>query len=116
MHDDICTVRCIHQDAVEEAREQLIDDQTSQAVAGIFKIFGDPNRVRILSALNGRELCVCDLSVLLGMSQSAISHQLRLLRGANLVTFRKEGKVAYYALADDHVTDLLRAGAAHARE
>jgi DNA-binding transcriptional ArsR family regulator len=116
MRDDICTVRCIHLDAVEEAREHLIDDQTSLAVAGIFKIFGDPTRVRILSALNGRELCVCDLSVLLGMTQSAVSHQLRLLRGAKLVTFRRAGKVAYYALADDHVTDLLRAGAAHARE
>jgi DNA-binding transcriptional ArsR family regulator len=116
MYEDICRVRCIHQDAVEEAREHLIDDQTSQAVAGIFKIFGDPTRVRILSALDGRELCVCDLSILLGMTQSAVSHQLRLLRGAKQVTVRKAGKVAYYALADDHVTDLLRAGAAHARE
>ncbi|WP_298668322.1 metalloregulator ArsR/SmtB family transcription factor [uncultured Methanofollis sp.] len=116
MHDDICTVRCIHQDAVEEAREHLADDQTCQAVAAIFKIFGDPTRVKILLALSDRELCVCDLSALLGMNQSAVSHQLRLLRGANLVTFRKEGKVAYYALADDHVTALLRAGAAHARE
>lgn len=116
MRDEVCTVRYIHQDAVEDARTHLLDDQTSQTLAGIFRIFGDTTRVRILSALSHRELCVCDLSALLEMNQSAISHQLRLLRGANLVTFRREGKVVYYALADEHVTALLRVGVEHARE
>ncbi|QSZ66172.1 ArsR family transcriptional regulator [Methanofollis aquaemaris] len=113
---DTCVVRCIHQDAVEEARDHLIDDRTCRTVTEIFRLLGDDTRLRILLALNCRELCVCDLSVLLNLSQSAVSHQLRLLRGADLVKFRREGKVVYYSLADDHVIDLLSVGIEHARE
>ena len=113
---DNCEIPCIHIDAVLDVRSRMPDGAIIGKVAEIFKILGDPTRVRILSALGMRELCVCDISALLGMNQSAVSHQLRLLRGAGLVRFRKEGKVVWYSLADSHVMELIGAGMEHARE
>ncbi len=112
----VCEVEYVNREAVEEARAGMLEQELIFKVADIFKILGDPTRVRILHALSLRELCVCDLSALLGMSQSAVSHQLRLLRSARLVRYRREGKVVYYALADEHIVKLIEMGVEHARE
>jgi ArsR family transcriptional regulator len=110
---DRCEVKGIHEDKVRRAHEQLLDGLTSTRVSELFKALSDPTRVRIISALSAGELCVCDLSAVLGMSQSAISHQLRLLRQLRLVKRRKEGRMAFYALDDEHVSSLFRGGMDH---
>lgn len=114
--EDICKVRIIHEDSIEHVKNEMIDEKTVMELSEIFKIFGDPTRIRIISLLTIEELCVCDLSEILGMSQSAVSHQLRTLRGKNLVKFRKEGKQAYYSLADKHVLEILNIGVNHVHE
>ena len=88
-------------------------DETLYRLADLYKVFGDPTRIRILYALSGGELCVCDIAEALGMGQSAISHQLRVLRNARLVKFRKVGKEAFYSLDDDHVVTLMQQGLDH---
>jgi ArsR family transcriptional regulator len=108
-----CEETIIHQDEVVAARSTLIDRQTAMHLAQIFSALSDPTRLRIISALSEHELCVCDLSVVLGMSQSAVSHQLRLLRNLNLVKYRKEGRIVYYALDDEHIRELYDRGLAH---
>ena len=85
-------------------------------LAAVFKVLGDPTRTKIISALLKEELCVCDLTALIGTSQSAISHSLRILRNMNLVKYRKEGKMAYYSLDDDHISAILTAGLKHVEE
>jgi DNA-binding transcriptional ArsR family regulator len=114
--DDVCEIEHVNEKAVQEVKSNMFDDQTILKIANISKILGDATRVKILFALSQKELCVCDLASLLGMSQSAISHQLRLLRNTNLVKFRREGKVVYYSLSDEHVIKLIEIGAAHAQE
>ncbi|MDA2916315.1 metalloregulator ArsR/SmtB family transcription factor [Nitrospinae bacterium AH_259_B05_G02_I21] len=91
----------------------MIDEATTLGLAEIFRALGDPTRVRILHALAASELCVCDLAAILGMSQSAVSHQLRLLRSLRLVRHRREGRMVYYALDDDHIEKLLAQGLDH---
>lgn len=85
-------------------------------LADLFKTFGDPTRIRILYALSIQELCVCDIADSLGMTQSAISHQLRVLKQMQLVKFRRDGKTVYYSLADSHVSTILAQGLDHVRE
>ena len=92
------------------------DDGLTRRAADIFSALSDPTRLRILRALDVGELCVCDLAAVAGVSQSAVSHQLRILRDRDLVSFRREGKRAVYRLADEHVRTLLGQGFAHARE
>ena len=113
---EICDVFCINKEAVDDVRAQMLDGHLVADTADIFKVLGDPTRVRLLYALAQRELCVCDLSAVLGMTQSAISHQLRVLRSARLVSYRKVGKIVYYALADAHVVQFIGVGVDHARE
>jgi ArsR family transcriptional regulator len=113
---DTCSCSLVHEEAVGMARAAAPSAETVEALGGLFKVFGDPSRVRILSALAAAELCVCDLGLVLGMSQSAISHQLALLRAARLVRNRREGKVIYYSLDDDHVRRLLALGLEHVAE
>jgi DNA-binding transcriptional ArsR family regulator len=113
---DRCDVTCIHEDAVKEVLEQMIQDDTAALLARLFKALGDPTRVKILFALMKRELCVCDLAAVIGLSESAVSHQLRLLRSQNLVKFRREGKVVFYSLADSHVEKLFEQGLEHVTE
>jgi DNA-binding transcriptional ArsR family regulator len=113
---DICDVFCINKDAVNTVRSQMLSSRLVTDTAEIFKVLGDPTRMRLLYALAQRELCVYDLSAVLGMTQSAISHQLRVLRSARLVRYRKVGRVVYYALADAHVTQFIDVGVDHARE
>jgi ArsR family transcriptional regulator len=98
---------------LERLKGQMIQMDTAARLSEIFKVLGDANRLRIVSLLLEEEVCVHTLEQLLGMSQSAVSHQLRVLRQMNLVRFRKEGRHVYYALDDDHVRELLRQGLLH---
>lgn len=111
-----CEENLVHQDAVERVRGLLPRDETLYDLAELFKIFGDSTRVKILYALLESELCVCDIAKLMEVSQSAVSHQLRVLKGSKLVKFRREGKVVYYSLADEHVTRILSQGMEHILE
>jgi DNA-binding transcriptional ArsR family regulator len=113
---DTCDVFCINKEAVDNVRSHMLNRQLVADTAEIFKVLGDPTRMRLLYALAQRELCVCDLSAVLGMTQSAISHQLRVLRSARLVRYRKAGKIVYYTLADAHVLQFIDVGVNHARE
>jgi len=112
---DRCEVHSINEDMVRQAQAQLLDGLTATRLAEFFNALGDPTRVRIISALSAGELCVCDLAATLGMSQSAISHQLRLLRQLRLVKRRKAGQMAYYTLDDEHVSTLFHEGMDHVR-
>ncbi len=107
---------CLHPAAVMRARRDLGDAPPADAVAGIFGILGDPTRIRVLTALSGGEMCVTDLAAATGVNRTTISHQLRVLRAHRLVRRRRDGKVMYYALDDDHVTALLAMATAHAIE
>jgi ArsR family transcriptional regulator len=101
-----CEVEAIHLNLVEISRHNLVDLDDAANIARVFQALSDPTRVRLVSAMITTELCVCDLSMLLGMTQSAISHQLRILRDMRLVRSRKEGRIVFYALDDDHIREL----------
>lgn len=107
-HGDACEVACVHPEAVAQAQAAMPSTGALIRASTLLKAVADPTRLRLLSALASGELCVCDLSVLAGTSESAVSHQLRLLRDLSLVTNRKEGRVVYYRLDDAHVTHLIR--------
>lgn len=111
-----CDENYIHEDQVRLVQEHLIDGLTATYLAQTFQALADPSRVRIISALSASELCVCDLAALLGMTQSAVSHQLKSLRDLRLVKSRKEGRVVYYTLQDEHIRDLFERGFAHLQE
>jgi ArsR family transcriptional regulator len=113
---EICEVHYVDEDRVEKVRASMVGDEVGQALSEIFKVLGDPTRVKILHALAREELCVCDIAALLGMSLPAISHHLRVLRNLRLVRHRKAGRIVYYSLDDDHVKKLLEVGIEHARE
>ena len=106
----------IHADVVREVAQGLSDKDEYIALASLFKLFGDGTRAEILHALELHEMCVSDLAALLGVTKSAVSHQLKALGLANLVKFRREGQVVYYMLADDHVKSILELGFEHLRE
>jgi ArsR family transcriptional regulator len=112
---DVCGETVIHPEALERARNALARAPVED-LAETFKVLGDPTRVRILLALASAELCVCDVAELLGVTVSAVSHQLRLLRVHRLVKARRDGKMMYYSLDDDHVRSLFDEGARHVRE
>lgn len=111
MSSDVCQVKCqvnvIHQEQVRQARHSMPEEILVTEASELFNMLGDNSRLRILLALHTTELCVCDLAAIIENSSSAVSHQLRLLRATGLVRFRKEGKIAYYSLADSHVRVLL---------
>ena len=111
----ICDCDMIHEEIVEATRSRMQEDVEYLALASLFKMFGDGTRVKILHALEVHEMCVCDLAALLGMTKSAISHQLKALRLSNLVKSRRDGQVIYYSLADDHVKYILDIGFDHIR-
>lgn len=113
---DKCDCTIIHEDIVNRVREELPKEELLYDLAEFYKVFGDSTRIRILSALERSEMCVCDIANLLFMTQSAISHQLRVLKNARLVKNRKEGKVVYYSLDDDHVKEILESGLTHILE
>ena len=111
-----CGVSVIHEDKVREISESIPADETLYDLAEFFKVFGDSTRIKIIYALFKSEMCVCDLAALLNVSQSAISHQLRTLKGARLVRFRREGKVVYYSLDDEHIKHIFDEGLRHITE
>lgn len=111
---DRCGIACIHEEAVAEVRRMMIGEEEAKSLAEIFKTLADPTRVKLLFALLTRELCVCDLAAVIGASESAVSHQLRILRTHKLVKNRREGKILYYSLDDDHVSTLFQQGLDHA--
>jgi ArsR family transcriptional regulator len=110
---DSCECRIIHVDAVRRARLSMPAETDMDTMAELFKSFGDKTRLSILFALSKEGLCVCDIAALVNMSQSAVSHQLRVLRGARLVKYEKKGKSVYYSLDDDHVKRIFEIGLAH---
>jgi len=115
-HAERCDELYVHADVLAQVKLELPDEEDLYDLAELFKVFGDTTRIRILYALFESELCVCDIAELLGMSQSAISHQLRVLKQARLVRARREGKTVYYFLADDHVRTIIGQGMEHIEE
>lgn len=111
-----CDCDVIHQDVVNTVAAGMPSDDDVMSLAELFSVFADSTRVRILWAIDRAEMCVCDIAVLLNMTKSAISHQLRVLRENKLVKTRRDGKVIYYSLADDHVKEIFETAVAHLKE
>lgn len=114
-HDVIeyCRSTVVHEDLVNKVKQEMPADEHLFDLAELFKVLGDTTRVKILFALFTAEMCVCDLTELIGLTQSAISHQLRVLKQARLVKYRKDGKMVYYSLDDEHVKQIFDQGLAH---
>ena len=110
---EACSIEAIHEDVIQKVKSKMPSDDNLLKLSDLYKAMGDLTRIRIISALVQSEMCVCDLAALLEMTQSAISHQLRVLRQAHLVNFRKEGKVVYYSLDDDYIKMLYDQGLVH---
>lgn len=111
-----CDCKVIHEDIVELVKNRMPPEVDLYDLAELFKVFGDTTRIRILCALSESEMCVCDIAVLLNMTQSAISHQLRVLKQARLIKYRKAGKVVFYSLDDAHVRQIFEQGLNHVNE
>lgn len=115
-HSEVCECEHVHSDVVAHVREVMEDTEVLYALSDFLKVMSDSTRMRIMAALESDELCVCDLSEILGMTKSAISHQLKVLKDAKLVKFRRDGKNVYYTLKDDHVKTILEMGIQHIKE
>ena len=113
---ECCEFMHAHDEIVERVRKEMPGEDTLYDLTELFRIFGDSTRIRILYVLFEAEMCVCDIAALLGMTQSAISHQLRALKNARLVTSRREGKTVFYYLSDDHVKTIIDQGLEHILE
>lgn len=114
--EDACLCRIIHTERVEKARRAALETREHERLTNIFKAMGDPTRLRILLALSEEEMCVCDLAAFLDISESAVSHQLRMLRQLYLVVNRRQGPVLYYRLSDEHISRLIAIGLEHLRD
>lgn len=110
---ELCTTCEVHSECVNCVKASMLEKDTFIKISDLFKVLGDYTRIKIIYALFKKELCVCDISEVLGMSQSSISHQLRVLKAYRLVKFRREGKVVYYSLDDEHIKQLFNAGLEH---
>ncbi|HEX3031065.1 MAG TPA: metalloregulator ArsR/SmtB family transcription factor [Bacillota bacterium] len=115
LENDTCEAYCINEKAVQQVRDQLLPQETVLRLAETFKVMGEQSRVGIIQALSLHELCVCDLAMVLGMTSSAVSHQLRTLRNLKLVKFRREGKTVFYSLDDEHIINLFQEALKHVR-
>lgn len=116
-HDiERCDFLCVHENVIKNLAAKLPEEETLYDLAELFKVFGDSTRIRILYVLSESELCVCDLAQILGVSQNAVSHQLRVLKNNKLVRYRREGKMIFYSLADDHVKSIINQGMEHVTE
>lgn len=113
---DQCQEKVLHQTQVEQAIKNIPDSVTLQSICDIFKALSEPNRLKIVTALATCELCVCDLAAVSGSSESAVSHQLRILRNLKIVRYRREGKIVFYRLDDDHVKSLISQSIQHVQE
>lgn len=116
LNQEQCNCRCIHQERVDAAREHALAPRQNERLAALFKAMGDPNRLRILWALDGEEMCVCDLAQFIGVTESAVSHQLRRLRELELVANRRVGPILYYRLNDAHVRAVIHLALDHLQE
>lgn len=116
MSDEFCSCDIVHENVIEMVRAKMPQEEKLYDLAELFKVFGDTTRVKIISALFEAEMCVCDIAELLHMTQSAISRQLRVLRQARLVKHRKEGKVVFYSLDDEHIKTIFNQGLEHILE
>lgn len=116
MEIERCEITVIHEDVVNKVKKEMPNEEKLVATAELLKVFGDPTRIKIICALLKAEMCVCDLSALLDVSQSAVSHQLKTLKQARLVKYRRDGKVIYYSLDDDHIGRIFEAGYEHVME
>ena len=115
LEENGCLVRIVHLDRVEKARQEIISERELDRLSLTYKALGDPNRLKIVMALKNVEMCVCDMAAFTGLSESAVSHQLRRLKDLALVKSRRDGQIVYYALDDEHVSGLLEMGLEHAR-
>ncbi len=115
-HSEMCECDDVHTDVVAHVKEVMEDTEVLYALSDFFKVMSDSTRMRIMAVLDNEELCVCDLSAVLGMTKSAVSHQLKVLKDAQLVKFRRDGKNVYYTLKDDHVKTILEMGIEHIKE
>jgi len=113
---DICDIECVHEEAVRAALSARATEEDVDDLAGLFQLLASPSRLRIVEALAKRELCVCDLSRVVGLSQSAVSHHLRQMRQQRIVRWRKDGRMAYYRLDDEHISQLFDLGLEHVTE
>ena len=111
-----CDFYCVHTDVIEAVNNSMPSEEVLYDLADFFKIFGDSTRIKILYVLMQSEMCVCDIAQLLNASQSAISHQLRVLKQMQLVKFRRDGKTIFYSLSDNHITTILSMGLEHIKE
>ena len=109
-HAEVCAEVCTHPEILEKVAPEMPDEERLYDLAELFKVFGDTTRIRILYVLFESEMCVCDIAALLNMTQSAISHQLRILKQARLVRSRRDGKTVFYSLDDDHVRTVIGQG------
>jgi DNA-binding transcriptional ArsR family regulator len=113
---DNCADSCLHEDAIARVRSQMPEDERLLALSDLYKVISDSTRVKIIVALEISELCVCDIASVVGISQSAVSHQLRLLRGERIVKKRRAGKTMFYSLDDEHIISILRISLTHIAE
>ena len=111
-----CEFLCVHEDVVQEVLQKMPEEETLFDLAEFFKMFGDSTRIRILYALRETELCVCDIASLLGLTQTAVSHQLRVLKTSKMVKSRRSGKTVFYSLDDEHIHNILDMGICHLKE
>jgi len=116
LEEDGCRVRVVHLERVEKARNEIISERELDRLSLTYKVLGDSNRLKTVMALQSSEMCVCDLAAFTGLSESAVSHQLRRLKDLALVKSRRDGQVIYYTLDDEHVSGLLEVGLEHIRE
>jgi ArsR family transcriptional regulator, lead/cadmium/zinc/bismuth-responsive transcriptional repressor len=114
--DDTCQIKYVNQELVTTLLKSQHDNKIVSGLAEIFGVLADPTRLKICMFLSESELCVCDLAAMLNISESAVSHQLRLLRSLRIVKYRREGKMAFYTLDDSHITSLIKQGLDHAKE
>ena len=113
---ECCDVTCIHEEKVRKVQDMMPDEEHIKDLAEFYRVFGDATRIKILCVLLEEEMCVCDLAAVLKMTQSAISHQLRVLKQMKLVKNRREGKTVYYSLADGHIQNIISQGMEHIAE
>lgn len=116
MDENLCEITIIHEDVVKEVKKIMPKDDEIYDLAEFFKVFADSTRMKMIYALMENELCVCDLANIVNTTQSAISHQLKILRQSKLVKFRKKGKVVYYSLDDEHISQIVKKGREHIEE
>ena len=112
----ICDCDIVHKDVVDKVKREILDEITLLNIANFYKALSDSTRIRIINALDCNEMCVCDIAVLINMTKSAVSHQLKYLKSKDIIKSRKEGKVVFYSLADDHVKQLFEVSLEHIME